>query len=325
MYTVVFASDGRGWMPLTVAVYSLCEKAAETTTYDIRILCDKVSDEQKDTLCHCVESAPTHHPGRRKHQVSFIQVGELVENDALSRGAIPQMGWARIFIPQLMPEVNKAVYIDNDTVIATDLTPLFEIPMEDKAIGAVLEQCCAPTSDFNERLNMPLDCAGYFNSGVLLLNLDFFRTHNLTQKLIAFSKSHEEGLRSQDQDALNGVLHPYFIRLHPRWNWHDGLLRRILKGNPNEKLWRAHSPREYVEAALHPGIFHFVGPNKPWKYNHRPYRKVFEDCLLRSGLSKKIRTPGWNLRDFIKRIAYIPLYALTWRRVHRLARYWGIK
>lgn len=110
---------------------------------------------------------------------------------------------------------------------------------------------------------MPLTCTGYFNSGVLLMNVDVFRERNLVRAVLDYAVTHRDRLTCPDQDALNGALCELIVPLHPRWNWHDGLTRRILKNDPREQFWRGVTPRQAVEAALEPGILHYQGCTSP--------------------------------------------------------------
>lgn len=51
-----------------------------------------------------------------------------------------------------------------------------------------------PGSHFNERLEMPLTCTGYFNSGVLLMNVDVFRERNLVRAVLDYAVTHRDRL-----------------------------------------------------------------------------------------------------------------------------------
>ncbi|XP_026396305.1 probable galacturonosyltransferase 12 [Papaver somniferum] len=50
------------------------------------------------------------------------------------------MNHLRIYLPELFPSLNKIVFLDDDIVLQTDLSPLWDINMEGKVNGAV-ETC----------------------------------------------------------------------------------------------------------------------------------------------------------------------------------------
>ena len=45
--------------------------------------------------------------------------------------------------------------------------------------------------------------AKYFNSGVMLINLDYWRANNVKEKVIDFISRKPEVIRFADQDGLN--------------------------------------------------------------------------------------------------------------------------
>jgi lipopolysaccharide biosynthesis glycosyltransferase len=114
--------------------------------------------------------------------------------------------------------------------------------------------------------DLGLDVTSYFNSGVLLLDLDAWRTNGLTDALAEHVRKHMRQLVWPDQDALNGVLHSQRTPLHPRWNAMPGLWELPMRQLP-------YTRDEVAEARDDPAIVHFLGPYKPWHYRSKsPYR-----------------------------------------------------
>ncbi len=321
--TVVFASDSRGLLPLSVAAWSVLETAAEQTVYDICILHDAIPEAEQEKLRSLLARAGA------RHSVRFLSVEDVLENrlqvtnDRWVTNRWPRIAWGRICLAELLPDVQRALYLDIDTLVCTDLSPLFETEMGDAALGVVLEHESHEGSHFNNRLEIPQDCPGYFNSGVLLMNLEVFRRDKLIERVMDYAHAHANVLTCPDQDALNGALCDRLCQLHPRWNWHDGLTRQMLKWDPSARLWRGNSPRTSVEAALNPGVLHYQGPHKPWRYCYRIERARYERSMLHAGIVKSLPLPGWNAKTCLKRLLYAPLYAFTWWRIRRLARLLG--
>ena len=318
--TVVFASNARGMLPLSVAAWSVAEQARDSTVCDICILSDGIPAAQQEELRALVRRA-----GER-HCVRFIEIDRVLPEGLKVVGERwPRVAWARVFLPDLLPEVHRAVYLDIDTLACTDLRMLAETDMHGAALGVVLEHVSHEGSHFNERLDIPQGCLGYFNSGVLLMDLDVFRAEGLVQRVIDFAQAHGDVLTCPDQDALNGALCDRLFQLHPRWNWHDGLTRLIARKSPSAKLWRGNTPTLSVEAALSPAVLHYQGVHKPWLYNHRIEAARYEQSMLRAGLAQSLPLPGFNWADAVKRALYRPVYAFTWWRIRRLARLLGAR
>jgi lipopolysaccharide biosynthesis glycosyltransferase len=168
--------------------------------------------------------------------------------------------WFRIFLPELLPDVERVLYLDIDTLAIDSLEPLWRTDLTGHLLGAV-------TNVFEpEHLwRVPaLGLAGpevYFNSGVLLLNLAEMRRAGSTQALLDYAREQATELVWPDQDALNVVLGPRRLALHPRWNCMNSVLTFP---------WAVEvfGEEAVAEARRHPGIRHFEGPerNKPWHY-----------------------------------------------------------
>jgi lipopolysaccharide biosynthesis glycosyltransferase len=187
------------------------------------------------------------------HLVPDERVAGLPVLDFITRAM-----WYRVFLPELVPGADRVLYLDADTIAVDDLTPLWETDLAGASLAAV-------TNVFEDRfLHRPaeLGLAGpevYFNSGVILLNLDDMRRTDATQELLAYAREHAPELLWPDQDALNVVLGARRVALHPRWNAMNSVLLFP---------WAADvfGAGAVAEARSRPAIRHFEGPwsNKPW-------------------------------------------------------------
>ena len=199
----------------------------------------------------------------------FDAIGELDRRAAAlaQSDRFPLRIWYRVLLPELLPELERVLYIDADALVAAPLDELWERDLSSALVGAVtnpLYSSMVPriVSD----LGLP-DAASYFNSGVLLIDLEAWRAAGTSRSVFDFARTH--AIAWPDQDALNGVLHDRRLPLHPRWNAMPGvweLPRRYLP----------YTDDEVSEAAAHPAIVHFVGPYKPWHYRSRHrYRSLY--------------------------------------------------
>lgn len=191
--------------------------------------------------------------------------------DGLPRLArIPPVMWYRIFLPRLLPLQQRVLYLDCDTLVMGDLDPLWTTALEGYAVAAVANVLEPAMQHWPQKLGLPVG-QPYFNSGVLLLNLDSMREHQLTRRLLDYGREQGGNLRWPDQDALNVVLGGSCKWQHPRWNCQNSL---FYYAHSNE-VFGAQSVREAVE---HPAILHFEGHHvvKPWhSLSKHPYRKHY--------------------------------------------------
>ena len=166
--------------------------------------------------------------------------------------------WYRIYLPELLPEVPRVLYLDGDALAVDSLEPLWATDLGDHLVAAVtnvfIQDPVARALPAALGLSAIQD---YFNSGVLLMNLDQMRREGSTAEVreVARSKKFFWG----DQDFLNAVMARRRLALHPRWN----LMNSIATF---DHATEAFTPEEVEEARQRPGIRHFEGPerNKPW-------------------------------------------------------------
>jgi lipopolysaccharide biosynthesis glycosyltransferase len=166
--------------------------------------------------------------------------------------------WYRIFLPELLPNVDRVVYLDCDTIAADSLDPLWEIDLGDHYLAAVTN--IFQRNHLQRPAELGLDGPEvYFNSGVLLMNLAQMRRDGCSDALRDYARAHARELEWPDQDALNVVLGSRRLELHPRWN----VMNSMFAFNAAR---RAFGRKALRDARRMPGIRHFEGPaaNKPW-------------------------------------------------------------
>ena len=312
---VVFSSDNRGILPLSVALFSVLDTSKNPQLLSITILSDGISDENCQKLQQINENY--------RAQLQIIDIRNLLERYELPKNnQWPVAAWGRIFIPDLLETRGNVVYLDIDTLVCTDIAELASIDLKDKVIGAVIESFDSERcpSIVKARAERPTEKIGYFNSGILLINVENFIRFQTIEKLLAFVNEYGDNLECYDQDALNEILFDQTLRLHPKWNWHDGFTRRLIKYNVNQDYWRGAKPKEAIEAALCPGVLHYQGPHKPWFYNYRIEGPRYKKVMEKAGLLHHGQLEGKHWKDVAKYWLYKPIYHMTWRKIHSLAK-----
>ena len=153
-------------------------------------------------------------------KVSFYAVpDELASRYKVTWDAnrLPLLVYYRCFLASLLPkDVEKVIYMDCDTLVLHSLQELWETPLEGKAIAA-----CRDEVQFKperaERLMYDASY-GYFNGGVLLINLKYWREHHVEEALREFYQKYPERIVYNDQDLLNAVLYDKKVMVSLRWN-----------------------------------------------------------------------------------------------------------
>jgi lipopolysaccharide biosynthesis glycosyltransferase len=210
-----------------------------------------VTPKQRRLLAEMVEASGG--------SISFLEVSPEQFDGLPSWGHISNTMWSRVFLPELLPDLGRVLYLDVDTIIIDSLEPLWRIDLSGSLVGAVTNVFQRFVPDRPEPFELERSNPPYFNSGVLLMNLELMREAGATEQLVAYGRAPLREKGWPDQDALNHVLGGRRHPLDPRWN-----LMNSLEVYP----WSAQTFGADVlaEARRNPAIRHFEGPsiNKPW-------------------------------------------------------------
>jgi lipopolysaccharide biosynthesis glycosyltransferase len=178
--------------------------------------------------------------------------------------------WYRVFLPQLLPQLEQVLYLDADTLVLQDLRPLWHTPLEGSLLAAVAQhQAMDGGSDLQ---HLGVTKHSYFNSGVLLMDLQKMRAEHVSERVIEIGAAHAGRIAFPDQDAYNLACAGRWLPLHPKWNCFASVL---LAG----ERWRQDTEDlRFEEASASPAILHFEGSvfAKPWHARClHPHRQLY--------------------------------------------------
>jgi len=121
----------------------------------------------------------------------------------------------RLLLPELLPELDKILYLDCDIIVRQDLAQLWEkTVLADNYLAAIYEAAIEGQAERFRALGC--DPAKYFNSGFLLMNLAQMREEKVSEKLLEACRV--PYLEFPDQDALNQVCQGRVLPLSPLYN-----------------------------------------------------------------------------------------------------------
>lgn len=178
---------------------------------------------------------------------------------------ITRATYYRLFLTDILPEtLDKILYLDGDCICRHSLLPLWEIDISHNAVGAVFDRSEGNIEYYN-RLKYPFEL-GYFNAGVLLVNLDYWRKQNVLKLFADFISDHSEQIKWEDQDVMNVVFQDKKRYVPAKYNFQSGFLRK----NATWDYWKYEN--ELKEAMADPVIVHFSTKEKPWfTYTQHPH------------------------------------------------------
>ena len=235
--------------------------------------------------------------------------------------------YARIFIPEVLREGGRILYLDCDTLVDGPLDELFALDLQNKPF-ALGYDCIL--SHFKRYIHQPLELP-YFNTGVMLIDLDTWRSHRCTERILA-ELAHPSGPNPLgDQDIIVRVFPQETQPIDPKWNFlsqffllsYKGLRRIVGEGGESPVLF---SSEAYREARRHPVIYHFSGQTmgRPWFTSSRhPMRKLYQSVARSANLAAAVEqvrpmpTP-YRVQHLLYRILPQSLFDHVCRWMYRL-------
>ncbi|MDE6273184.1 MAG: glycosyltransferase family 8 protein [Muribaculaceae bacterium] len=293
---IVFCTDTNYIMPSSVLIKSISLNNKDKLVDFYAVIDESVTEKDMNILeCELEHNS--------KHKINFLRVnGDAYQNmpnlgvskEKAKKGKITathttKACYYRLSLADLMPEtVDKVLYFDCDTVILQNLTKLWNTDLEGKAVAAAIDE---GELDMNyDQLGFSSEY-GYFNSGVMIIDLAYWRKHNMFEKFLRIIKEHEGRMRQHDQEILNIAFYNNVKRIPMKYNFQEDYFKRP------EKIsnFYAKYSKEIEDSLRDITILHYTA-YKPWyKECGQPMKDCFFDYLKRTAW-KKYR-PVWKNKD----------------------------
>lgn len=276
---VVYATD-ENYVKLTAV--SICSLLTYNPGERIVVLSDNVSSRNRAVLADLA--------ARRNAPLAIIDVsGELSQIKNTGAGEyVSFSAYSRLFIPALLKDdVERAIYIDGDTLVAGSLGPLFHLDLSGKAF-AIGYDCIF--NRYKQIIGIP-PTAPYFNTGVLLMDLAKWRQRRCSERIFDYMKNVRHDFMFGDQDYFALVLAQDSTVLPPAYNFlpHFQMFRRrkdvlTATGIP-AGAW--YGEEQYAAAQANPVIHHFLGHTlgRPWyRESLNPLRETYRRFAAAAGV-----------------------------------------
>ena len=269
---IFYAVDDEYIPFLAVSLQSLIENASKKYFYSIKILYTHIEEENKKRI--------------RKYEsqnikIEFVDLNyyiEEVKDKLYIRDYYSKSTYFRLFIPNLYPQYNKAIYLDSDTVVLGDISELFNEDIEGKLLAAVPDGIIQNFSVFQEYAELVVGVSNYkkyFNAGVLLMNLDEMRRFDFQSKFLYLLETIKFKV-AQDQDYLNRLCKGKTKIIHGGW-----YKMPIIDDIPEDEL----------------KILHFNINYKPWHFDNVLYKDYFWNYAKKTEFYNDILTIKKNYTE----------------------------
>lgn len=243
----IFYACDDGFVKFTiVSLFSMMQNADREHRYHIHVLHTNIEPATEQRMLAMADEC---------FEISFDNVSgyldQLCEKLPL-RDYYSNTTYYRMFIADMFPEIDKAIYIDSDTVVQGDISELYGVDLKDYDVAACHEQAMVQEDVYGTYVEkcLGLDRNRFFNAGIILINCKSFRENKILERFVKLLGVYDCRV-TQDEDYLNILCADRVLFLPQTWN--------------SEVFG------EMLDAPENCNIIHYIMVAKPWH---------FADCRL---------------------------------------------
>lgn len=261
---VFYACDDNFVKYTIVSLRSLMENAKADAAYRIHVLHTDISEGmQKKILAMATD----------KFHIQFDSVTEYL--DSISerlpvRDYYSKTTYYRLFIAEMFPEYDKAVYIDSDTVVLGDMSELFSIDIGEYYAGACNEQVMIQEDVYGTYVEsvLGINRHQFFNAGMLVINCRQFRKNHVLEQFTSLLHMYNFVV-TQDEDYLNLICKDKVFWFPQKWNV--------------EVFGELPVAEEEI------CILHYIMVSKPWHYKECRLKDYFWNYAKKTVVYEEIK------------------------------------
>ncbi|MBQ7884844.1 MAG: glycosyltransferase family 8 protein [Clostridia bacterium] len=255
---VFFAVDDNYVPFLLVTLESITSNASKDNQYIFHVLNNGISESNIERL---------NQYNHDNFKVELVNVAKAMQKigDALhTRDYYSKTTYYRLFIPNMFPQFDKALYLDCDIAVQGDVAELYSYELGSNYVGAIADESVSIVPEFSAYTKNFLGVDGnrYFNAGILVMNLKRLREIHFESKFVNLISSYTFYV-AQDQDYLNVICKDRVTYIPKIWN-------KMPFEDKNMNL---------ADIKL----IHYNLSYKPWHYDNIIYQEVFWKYAKQAG------------------------------------------
>ena len=273
----------RGYMfPSGVAIHSVLEHADPSDRYRFYILTEEENVGMDDGFFELLAAKFSNFTWEYR-----TIPAEVFANIRLSVRYSSAATYYRLLAARLLPELEYGIYLDGDIAVFGDIADMLDCCMADS--GTFFSDCYLAaakdiglrygTDGFFARHRASIgfsneDITGYFNAGVLVMNLKKIREDGLEERFVSLLANNYTFV---DQDILNMVCKGKVRYLPARFN--------IVANSIHNRYYAYHvcsDPRDREDLLADRSVIsHYAGVVKPWQLQETPWDYAWLACAKR--------------------------------------------
>lgn len=282
---IVLCSDDNYAQHIAVVIASIMTKTKAKICFFV--IDDNISEEKIQKLAQTAASFNA--------EINFIKVLEEKFSNVYLSGHVSKAAYFRLVLPEILPDnINKVMYLDVDLIVLDDIQKIWQCDLQQLPLAAIEDYGIMASGRLCKQkqqvISLPIG-EKYFNSGVLLIDLQKWRQGNYTKKIIELINNNK--FPHHDQDALNKIFMKKWKALDLRWNVIPPVFYLFNKVVFNKKF-RSNA----VKAKLDIGILHYAGSYKPWQFAlHNGFNdKYYYYLSFTAFKNEKMPQPAKNMK-----------------------------
>lgn len=226
--------------------------------FSIYLIHSGITDEETGDLVSFVQ--------KEGHQLIPLRISTEQFRDAPEVFHYPKEMYYRLLAFQILPpELDRILYLDPDILVLNPVRELYELSLDEYLYAAAYHEIIS-VPELNKIRLSSYDMDAYYNSGVLLMNLELQRSQVKAQEIFTFVEQHRKQLILPDQDILNALFAKRIKALDEKIYNYDARYYPFYRLGSNGLFDIGYILRHTV-------FLHFCGKKKPWK---KDYNGKFE-------------------------------------------------
>lgn len=290
---VACGADDAYALHLVVMLQSLCRSQSETTKIRCYIMDGGVGAANRAKVDSLI--------AKEKLTYSWLAVDTARLSGLMATPLLTHLSSAtllRLLLPDLLPDVDRALYIDSDVLVQGDIRAFYDTPFLGKHLVGV-QDLFNPTLAYITKHEPTISAgAATFNAGVIVMSLNRFRESNGMARAMDLMTRQPSW---SDQEGLNAAVAGDWVRASFVYNLQTHWIH--LPGLPDSDTKRdmlAYTGKLPEDAK----IAHFTGQVKPWNCGYRhPFRVAYESAMRKSGWFTPREWMQWKTRRIVQYVA----------------------
>lgn len=317
---IACASDNKYAIHLTAMLMSCLRNVSRDYSLNIFVIDGGIDESVKVKILKSVNRL------REDAKLNFISIYQDKFHSYSYSEHISRAAYYRIDLPILLSNIDKVIYLDCDLIVLDDISELWNIDFKsEKRLIACQDHSSEMAKSYNMLFNKKPK-SGYFNSGVIMMDLDNLRKDDFVNKMHSIINKLDNKfsiIKDADQKYFNYFFFDKWQKIDIAWNtqagteFYDSHEATELKKEEFDSLFNNMKIIHYSSQFCKPWEYSTIGSVKgiyyeylrltefSWIKHHPNFKDIFKKFLnifFFEFLNQKSRNTAFNLiKKFIRR------------------------